>query len=107
MATQAFTLLPNIWQRITDKGQSGTLWTKSVSQYSVLIDHVNVSGAPEDSFAEGSEMEASVGISIKKSFVVPTIDPITIPADSVDDVYYALYRSTDPEKSAITVVDVL
>ena len=107
MATAPFTLTPGIWQRITDKGQGGTLWIKSKAQFPVVIDHVGIPGVPEDSFAEGSPEEVAAGVSVKKSFTISDNDPLTIPADDSNDVYYALYRSVDSDKSAIAVVDVL
>lgn len=106
MATNPFTLIPGIWQRLTDKGQSGTIWIKSNVQFSVLIDHVIVPGIPVDTFAEGSEIETSVGISVIKSFAISIAAPITISADNSDDVYYALYKSTNIKNSAIAVVDI-
>jgi len=106
MATTPFTLTPGVWQRITDKGQGGTAWIKSQSQFSIVIDHVIVSGTPEDSFDENSETESSVGISVLKSFAMPSISTVNIPADTSEDVYYALLKSTDPDKTAIVVVDV-
>ena len=107
MATQSFKVNPGIWQRVTDKGQKGTLWIKSISQYSILIDHVSVLGTPEDTIPEGSELEASVGISVEKSFGLNLLSPISISVDNVDDVYYVLFQAPVNRAPATVVMDVL
>lgn len=85
MATTAITLSKTVWTKITDAGESGTCWKKAGGQ--IVLDHT-------DGETAATLPLTNTNVTIEKSKIVPLDDDsgfvLSISADNVDDVFYAL-----------------
>ena len=99
MGTVAFELSKTLWKRITDAGTEGTCWKKTAGQ--VVIDHTVDEGAD-------TLPTSNTNVTVAKSKRVPQDkdngEVLIIPADDVNDVYYALSLGGDNEKIVVDTV---
>jgi len=100
MATSAIDIVSTVWTKITDAGESGTVWKKTGG--TIVIDHT-------DQETAATLPLTNTNVKIDKSKRIPLDGDndqiITIPADNVDDIYYALAINDDD--SNILTVDVI
>ena len=87
MATTAITLSKTVWTKITAAGESGTCWKKTGD--TIIIDHT-------DQESDATLPLSNVNVTIAKSKRVPldgdSNSVFHLPADNVNDVYYALWQ---------------
>ena len=99
MATTAITLSKTVWTRITAAGESGTCWKKT--GWPILVDHTDAEGGATLTLANTNVTKA-------KAKRVPldgdNIEALSLPADSVSDVFYALGLEGDSNVLAVDVI---
>lgn len=85
MATIAKTLSTVVWTKITAAGESGTCWKKAGG--AIVIDHTDQETADTLSLS-------NTNVTVEKSKRVPldrdNDNVLGIPADNIDDIYYAI-----------------
>jgi len=85
MATSAITLSTLEWTQITAAGESGTCWKKTGSP--IFVDHTDAEGG-------ATLLLSNTNVTIAKAKRVPldgdNDNVLTLPADNVSDVFYAL-----------------
>lgn len=100
MATTAITLSKTVWTKITAAGESGTCWKKTGD--TIVIDHT-------DQETAATLPLSNTNVTVNKAKRVPldgdNIEAVSIPADNVSDIYYAL--ATGEGDSNILAVDVI
>lgn len=102
--TNPFTLTHAIWKKISNAGESGSMWIAALGEGFVFIDHTDEEGG--DDIPQGS----TVNLLKDKSFTLKKLDPIlNVSADNVNDVYYALYidSRTDTVETAKIITDMV
>jgi len=99
MTTIAKTLSKTVWTKITAAGESGTCWKKTGGQ--IVIDHTDAETAATLALS-------NTNVTIAKSKRVPLDgdngNVLNIPADNVDDIYYALAIEGDSNIIAVDVI---
>ena len=105
MATKTLNLSSGIWRKITAANESGTCWITAISGSNRML--VNHTITPQgDTITVGSQEELDAGLDNHDNAFPLTIKDkvIDIPADSIDDVYYALFIATRPAASNIAKI---
>lgn len=99
MATIAKTLSTTVWTKITAAGESGTCWKKTGG--AIVIDHT-------DQETAATLPTSNTNVTVAKSKRVPldrdNVNILGIPADNVDDIYYAI--ALDDGETNTLIVDV-
>ena len=100
MATTAISLSSTVWTKITAAGESGTCWKKTGGN--IVVDHT-------DQETAATLALTNANVTVAKSKRVPldgdNNDVLGLPADNVDDIFYALAINNDA--SNILTVDVI
>ena len=100
MATTAITLSKTVWTKITSAGESGTCWKKTGGN--VIVDHTDQETAATLPLSNSN-------VTVAKAKRVPqdlnNNDVLSIPADNISDIYYALAINEDD--SNVLSVDVI
>jgi len=100
MALTSYSILPTIWTRITAAGESGTCWKKTGG--AIVVSHT-------DQETAATLALANANVTVAKSKRVPldgdNNDVLGLPADNVDDIYYAL--ATNEDAANVLAVDVI
>lgn len=99
MATTAITLSKTVWKKITAAGESGTCWKKTGGQ--VVVDHT-------DAESGATLLLSNTNVTAAKSKRVPldgdNVEALSLPADNVSDVFYALALDGDSNILAVDVI---
>lgn len=99
MATVEHIIVNTVWTKITDAGESGTCWKKTGG--AVVIDHTDSEGA-------ATLPLSNTNVTKNSSKRVPLDkdddDILSISADNVSDIYYALALNTASEKLVTDVI---
>lgn len=100
MALTSYNILSTVWTRITAAGESGTCWKKTGG--AIVVSHTD-----QESAATLALTNANV--TVAKSKRVPldgdNNDVLSLPADNVDDIFYAL--ATNEDVANVLAADVI
>lgn len=108
MSSTTYELTTGIWRKITTAGEAGTCWVTELSDsIAILINHTLTPG-PDTIPADGGSAEIAAGLdNHENAFPLGFKDRvISIPIDTDEDVYYALFidnRPNTPNTAKITV----
>ncbi len=99
MATNAIDISSTVWTKITSSGESGTIWKKTGGV--IVIDHT-------DQETAATLPLSNTNVAVAKSKRAPldhdNDNVLDIPADNVDDIYYALALEGDFNSLAVDVI---
>lgn len=99
MATNAIDIVSTVWTKITNAGESGTVWKKTGG--TIIVDHTDQESA-------ATLPITNTNVTVAKSKRVPldcdNDNVLNIPVDNVDDVYYALAFEGDSNILAVDVI---
>lgn len=99
MATNTIDISSTVWTKITNAGESGTCWKKTGG--TIVIDHT-------DQETAATLPLSNTNVAVAKSKRVPLDEDndnvLDIPADNVDDIYYALAFEADFNSLAVDVI---
>ena len=99
MATIAIALSTLMWTKITAAGESGTAWKKT--GHPILIDHTDAESA-------ATLPLSNTNVTIAKAKRVPldgdNDNVLSLPADNVNDIYYALALEDGSNVLAVDVI---